>query len=62
MRFGQLEVRTIATMLLSRFSFSLPSDFELTIRQMPTISPAGGLPVHVHTRAGAAAQTARAAA
>ncbi|HTA05640.1 MAG TPA: cytochrome P450, partial [Solirubrobacteraceae bacterium] len=62
MRFGQLEVRTIATMLLSRFSFSLPSDFELTIRQMPTISPAGGLPVHVHTRAGASAQTAQAAA
>ncbi len=62
MRFGQLEVRTIATMLLSRFSFSLPSDFELTIRQMPTISPADGLPMRVHTRAGASAQTARAAA
>jgi cytochrome P450 len=62
MRFGQLEVRTVATMLLSRFSFSLPSDFELTIRQMPTISPAGGLPVHVHARAGASAPTARAVA
>lgn len=62
MRFGQLEVRTITTMLLSRFSFSLPSDFELTIRQMPTISPAGGLPVHVHTRTGASAPTARAVA
>jgi cytochrome P450 len=62
MRFGQLEVRTIATMLLSRFSFSLPSDFELTIRQMPTISPAGGLPMHIHARTGACAPTAQAAA
>ena len=62
MRFGQLEVRTIATMLLSRFSFSLPSDFTLTIRQMPTISPAGGLPMHIHTRAVASSQTARAVA
>jgi cytochrome P450 len=51
MRFGQLEVRTIATMLLSRFSFSLRGDFELTIRQMPTISPAEGLPMRLHERA-----------
>jgi cytochrome P450 len=50
MRFGQLEVRTIATMLLSRFSLSLPDDFELTIRQMPTISPKDGLPMSVHAR------------
>ena len=50
MRFGQLEVRTIATMLLSRFRFSLPDDFELQIRQMPTISPKDGLPVRVHAR------------
>jgi cytochrome P450 len=62
MRFGQLEVRTIATMLLSRFSFSLQPDFELTIRQMPTISPAGGLPMHIHARTGASALSARAAA
>jgi cytochrome P450 len=54
MRFGQLEVRTIATMLLSRFSFSLPGDFELTIRQMPTINPKDGVPVRVHARASAA--------
>ena len=39
MRFGQLEVRTIATLILSRFTLSLPDDFELAIRQMPTISP-----------------------
>jgi cytochrome P450 len=50
MRFGQLEVRTIATMILSRFSLDLPADFELTIRQMPTISPRDGLPMLVGAR------------
>jgi cytochrome P450 len=50
MRFGQLEVRTIATLLLSRFSLSLAPGFELGIRQMPTISPKGGLPVLVGAR------------
>jgi cytochrome P450 len=62
MRFGQLEVRTIATMLLSRFSFSLRPGFELTIRQMPTISPAEGLPMRIHERAKAAAPATRVAA
>ncbi len=47
MRFGQLEVRTIATLLLSHFNLSLPADFTLTIRQMPTISPKQGLPMIV---------------
>jgi cytochrome P450 len=47
MRFGQLEIRTIATLILARFSLSLPDDFTLTIRQMPTISPRAGLPVLV---------------
>ena len=50
MRFGQLEVRTIATLILSRFTLSLPADFRLSIRQMPTISPKDGLPVIVHSR------------
>jgi retinoid hydroxylase len=50
MRFGQLEVRTIATLILSRCTLSLPEDFSLTIRQMPTISPREGLPVLVHPR------------
>src|SRR5580692_5496994 len=53
MRFGQLEVRTIATLILSRFSLELREGFELGIRQMPTISPAEGLPVVVRERAGA---------
>ncbi len=50
MRFGQLEIRTIATLLLARFTLSLPEDFQLTIRQMPTISPKDGLPMLVHPR------------
>jgi cytochrome P450 len=50
MRFGQLEVRTIATMILSRFTLELPDAFELTIRQMPTISPRQGLPMIVRGR------------
>jgi cytochrome P450 len=50
MRFGQLEVRTIATLILSRFTLSLPEDFELDIRQMPTISPKHGLPMFVGPR------------
>ncbi len=53
MRFGQLEVRTIATMLLSRFKLAVPDDFELVIRQMPTISPKHGMPVHVQARTSA---------
>jgi cytochrome P450 len=50
MRFGQLEVRTIATLILSHVTLSLPDDFELQIRQMPTISPKHGLPVRVGAR------------
>jgi retinoid hydroxylase len=50
MRFGQLEVRTIATMLLASRSLALPDDFSLTIRQMPTISPKQGLPVRIAAR------------
>jgi cytochrome P450 len=60
MRFGQLEVRTIATLILSRFQLELPHDFELTIRQMPTISPREGLPLIVRERA-PAPQRSRAA-
>jgi cytochrome P450 len=62
MRFGQLEVRTIATMILSRCTLSVPQDFRLTIRQMPTISPKEGLPVVVHPRSTAPVASLRAAA
>jgi cytochrome P450 len=62
MRFGQLEVRTIAALILSRFTLSLPGDFELEIRQMPTISPKHGLPMRVHARSEATAPVVTAAA
>jgi cytochrome P450 len=51
MRFGELEVRTIASAILSRFELSLADGFALRIRQMPTISPRDGLPVLVRERA-----------
>jgi cytochrome P450 len=50
MRFGQLEVRTIATLIIRRFSLALPDDFDLRFRQMPTISPRDGLPMVVRER------------
>ncbi|HVR04485.1 MAG TPA: cytochrome P450 [Solirubrobacteraceae bacterium] len=50
MRFGELEVRTIATLILSRCALELPAGFALSIRQMPTISPREGLPVIVRER------------
>lgn len=51
MRFGQLEVRTIATAILRRFDVELREGFELSIRQMPTIGPKEGLPVRMVRRA-----------
>jgi cytochrome P450 len=51
MRFGQLEVRAIATLILARYTLTLPDDFRLQIRQMPTISPKYGLPLLVTPRA-----------
>ena len=62
MRFGQLEVRTIAALILQRFTLSLPDDFQLAIRQMPTISPKDGLPVRVHARPAVSVPAAPAAA
>jgi cytochrome P450 len=50
MRFGQLEVRTIATLIVRRFKLELPHDFALEFRQMPTISPREGLPMIVRER------------
>lgn len=50
MRFGQLEVRTIATAILRRFTLQISADFTLSIRQMPTLSPRHGMPVTVRAR------------
>jgi hypothetical protein len=55
-------VRTIATLILSRCTLSLPESFRLQIRQMPTISPKHGLPMAVHSRASGQASDMPAAA
>ena len=48
MRFGLLEVQAIATAVVGRFSLELAEpERRLRIRQMPTLSPIGGLPVVV---------------
>ncbi len=49
MRFGQLEVRTIATLIARDFTLKLPRDFKLSYRQMPTISPREGMPMTVYS-------------
>jgi cytochrome P450 len=52
MRFGLLEVRTIAAAIRERFSLELAEpERPLSIRQMPTLSPRGGLPVVVSLHA-----------
>jgi cytochrome P450 len=51
MRFGLLEVKAIAAAVLRRFELELADrDRPLSIRQMPTLSPRGGLPVIVRDR------------
>jgi cytochrome P450 len=52
MRFGQLEVKAIAAHVLRRFTLELEDPaLRPSIRQMPTLSPRGGLPVIVRARA-----------
>jgi cytochrome P450 len=43
MRFGQLEVKAIATALLRHYDFELVPSYQLRIRQMPTIGPGDGV-------------------
>jgi cytochrome P450 len=51
MRFGLLEVRTIAAAIRERFSVALAEpDREMSIRQMPTLSPRHGLPVVIRVQ------------
>ena len=60
--FGGLLLSAVNTAIVDLIAISflmsrdreLPRDFELTIRQMPTISPREGLPVIVRRRASAA--------
>jgi cytochrome P450 len=50
MRFGQLEIKAIATLILQRCRIELMPGNRMTVRQMPTLSPRGGLPVVVRGR------------
>ncbi len=50
MRFGQMEIRTIATLLLQRMRLALRPGHAMRVRQMPTLSPDGGLPMLVEQR------------
>ena len=47
MRFGQAEIRTVATAIGARFRVELPDGFELEVRQTPTLGPERGLPVRI---------------
>jgi cytochrome P450 len=50
MRFGQLEIKTVATLLLQRLRPELPDGHRLHVRQMPTLSPDDGLPMILRER------------
>jgi cytochrome P450 len=49
-RFGQIEVKLVATMLLQRLRLDLLPGRTMTVRQMPTLSPRGGLKMRVLPR------------
>ena len=50
-RFGQTEVKLVATMLLQRLRLDALPGRTMTVRQMPTLSPKGGLRMRVLPRA-----------
>jgi cytochrome P450 len=50
-RFGQTEVKLVATLLLQRLRLEALPGRTVTIRQMPTLSPKGGLRMRVGERA-----------
>ena len=49
-RFGQTEVKLVATMLLQRLCLDSLPGRTMTVRQMPTLSPKGGLRMRVLAR------------
>ena len=51
MRFGQMEVKALATLILRRFGLELLPGRTMSVRQMPTLSPRGGLRMMVRERA-----------
>jgi cytochrome P450 len=50
MRFGLLEVKAIAALLLQRYDFGLKRDYRLRIRQTPTLGPRDGMPMALRPR------------
>ncbi len=50
MRFGQLEIKVIATALLERFRVERVPGHRLEVRQTPTLGPHRGLPLIVRQR------------
>jgi cytochrome P450 len=51
-RFGQTEVKLVASMLLQRLDVSALPGRTMTVRQMPTLSPKGGLRMRIGPRPG----------
>lgn len=49
-RFGQTEVKALATAILQRFRLELVPGQTMTVRQMPTLSPDGGLEMVIRER------------
>jgi cytochrome P450 len=49
-RFGKTEVKLVTTMLLQRLRLDLLPGRTMTVRQMPTLSPKGGLPMRILER------------
>jgi len=50
MRFGQMEVRAIVTLLLQQLRLDPVPNYDLQIRQMPTLSPKGGMEMRLSPR------------
>jgi cytochrome P450 len=50
MRFGQMEIKAVISMLLQRFRLELLPGRTMTVRQMPTLGPKGGLPMTIRAR------------
>lgn len=49
-RFGLTEIKQVAAIVLQRVELDPDPGYELRIRQMPTLSPIGGLPMRVRRR------------
>ncbi len=50
MRFGQMEIKAVITALLARYHLEALPGRTMTVRQMPTLSPRGGLRMRVRPR------------